>query len=116
MPVPGHICFIILTLKEEHCISESILDMLTLRGTLQICGITGIEILYILESTLYTWLGGEMGKMANTIWTEISKQTLKPGRSPWGLHRQAFHNVSEDAEIERSFLDQDVFLASSRFD
>lgn len=71
------------TLKEEHWVSKSlILDMLTFRRTLQICGITSIDILHILESTLYSQLGGEMEKMANTIWTEISEQTLKPGRSP----------------------------------
>lgn len=69
-----------------------------------------------LKGTLYTQQGAEIGKVANTIWTEISKQILKPGRGPWGLHSQPLHVASEDAKIERHFLDQDVFLASSRFD
>lgn len=54
--------------------------------------------------------------MLITIWTEVSKQTLKPGRDPRGLYIQALHFASEHAEIERGFLDQNAFLTNSRND
>lgn len=87
-----------------------ILDKLTPRRTLQIHRLTGIEILFPLESTLHAQLEDEWGKCLITFELKSANRHLNPEEVNRGQCIQSLHIASEDVEIERSFLDRSRWL------